>query len=148
MRARADRPRVVVNVHDTPLLTKPFPDAPGHRGEGDVRLLATLLGPPGTGDHCGDILHGVRFEPGQPAAGKPFTFLVSIAAAAILLLTLPEITQNLRTGQNIWLTRDSIAGQLLRTNTQGLALVESIFFGCGFILLTTMIVVMIWSPAI
>jgi hypothetical protein len=76
------------------------------------------------------------------------SFLVSIAAAAILLLTLPEITQNLRTGQNIWLTRDSIAGQLLRTNTQGLALVESIFFGCGFILLTTMIVVMIWSPAI
>jgi hypothetical protein len=74
------------------------------------------------------------------------SFLVSIVAAAILLLTLPEIAQKLRTDQNIWLTRDSIIGKLLRMNTQGFALVESIFFGCGLILLVAMIVVMIWSP--
>jgi len=70
------------------------------------------------------------------------SFLVSIAAAALLLLTLPEIAQNLRADRNIWLTRDSIVGDLLRLNTQGFALVESIFFGCGLILL----VAMIWSP--
>lgn len=75
------------------------------------------------------------------------SFLVSIAAAAILLLTLPEIAQNLQQDQNIWLTRDSVAGELLRMNTQGFALVESIFFGFGLILLVAMIVVMIWSPA-
>ena len=52
------------------------------------------------------------------------SFLLSIAAAALLLLTLPEIAQNLRADQNIWLTRDSIVGGLLRLNTQGFALVE------------------------
>ena len=55
------------------------------------------------------------------------SFLVSIAAAAILLLTLPEIAENLRADQIIWLTRDSVAGRLLRVNTQGLALIESVF---------------------
>lgn len=73
------------------------------------------------------------------------SFLLSIAAAAILLLTLPEIAQNLRANQNIWLTRDSVAGALLRMNTQGFALVESIFFGCGLTLLVSMIIAMIWS---
>jgi hypothetical protein len=73
------------------------------------------------------------------------SFLVSIAAAAILLLTLPEITQNLRADRNIWLTRDSVAGKLVRMNTQGFALVESIFFGFGLILLVAMIVTAIWS---
>ena len=73
------------------------------------------------------------------------SFLISITAAAILLVTLPEITQNLRPDRNIWLTRDSVAGELLRMNTQGFALVESIFFGGGLILLVAMLVVMIWS---
>ena len=72
------------------------------------------------------------------------SFLVSIAAAAILLLTLPEIAQNLRAGQNIWLTRDSVAGRLLRVNTQGLALIESVFFGIGLVLLGAMLLVVIW----
>ena len=74
------------------------------------------------------------------------SFLISIAAAALLLLTLPEIAQNLRADRNIWLTRDSIVGNRLRLNTQGFALVESTFFGFGLVLLVAMIVVMIWSP--
>ena len=73
------------------------------------------------------------------------SFLVSIAAAAILLLTLPEIAQNLRADQNIWLTRDSVAGRLLRVNTQGLALIESVFFGIGLVLLGAMLLVVIWT---
>ena len=73
------------------------------------------------------------------------SFLVSIAAAAILLLTLPEIAQNLRADQNIWLTRDSVAGRLLRLNTQGLALIESVFFGIGLVLLGAMLLVVIWT---
>jgi uncharacterized membrane protein YeaQ/YmgE (transglycosylase-associated protein family) len=73
------------------------------------------------------------------------SFLLSIAGAAILLLTLPEIAQNLRADQNIWLTRDSVAGKVLRANTQGLALLESIFFGFGVVLFVGMIVAVIWS---
>ena len=90
--------------------------------------------------------------PSLPALAKVFgtlaisSFLVSIAAAAMMLLTLPEIAQNLRAYDNVWLTRDSVAGHLLRMNTQGFAVVESIFFGCGLILLVAMIVVVIWSP--
>jgi hypothetical protein len=72
-------------------------------------------------------------------------FLISIGAAAILLLTLPEIAQNLHPTQNIWLTQDSVAGRLLHMNTQAFALVESIFFGFGLLLLVAMIVVVIWS---
>jgi ABC-type multidrug transport system fused ATPase/permease subunit len=72
-------------------------------------------------------------------------FLVSIAAAAILLLTLPEITQNLRDGQNIWLTRDSVAGRLLGLNTEGFALIESVFFGIGLILMGATMLALIWA---
>ena len=92
-----------------------------------------------------------RGQPPVPELAKVFgtlaisSFLVSIAAAAILLLTLPEIAQNLRADQNIWLTQDSVAGRLLRMNTQALALVESVFFGCGLILLGATIVVLIWA---
>ena len=73
------------------------------------------------------------------------SFTVSIIAAAILLLTLPEIAQNLRPDQNIWLTRDSVAGRLLRMNTQAIALIESIFFGFGLLLVVAMIMITIWS---
>jgi len=72
-------------------------------------------------------------------------FLISIAAAALLLLTLPEIAQRLRPDENIWLTRDSVAGRLLGMNTQAFALVESFFFGCGLIALVGLILVVIWS---
>jgi len=73
------------------------------------------------------------------------SFVISIAAAAMLLLTLPEITQHLDGGQNVWLTRDSVAGRLLRINTQGFALIESLFFGIGLILMGATVVVLIWS---
>ena len=92
-----------------------------------------------------------RGQPPVPEMAKVFgtlaisSFRISIAAAAILLLTLPEIAQNLRADQNIWLTRDSVAGRLLRMNTQAFALVESAFFGCGLILLGATIVVLIWA---
>jgi hypothetical protein len=73
------------------------------------------------------------------------SFTASIIAAAILLMTLPEIAQNLRADQNIWLTQDSVAGPLLRLNTQRIALIESVFFGLGIILVVVMIVITIWS---
>ena len=73
------------------------------------------------------------------------SFTTSIIAAAILLMTLPEIAQNLRADQNIWLTQDSVAGALLRLNTQRIALIESVFFGLGIILVVAMIVITIWS---
>jgi hypothetical protein len=73
------------------------------------------------------------------------SFLISIAAAAILLLTLPEITQKLDSEQNIWLTRDSVAGRFLRLNTEGFALIESVFFGVGLILMGATMVVLIWA---
>ena len=73
------------------------------------------------------------------------SFTVSIIAAAILLLTLPEIAQNLRPDQNIWLTRDSVAGRLLRMNTQAIALIESVFFGFGLLLVVAMIMITIWT---
>lgn len=73
------------------------------------------------------------------------SFTVSIIAAAILLLTLPEIAQNIRSDRNIWLTRDSVAGRVLRMNTEAFALTESIFFGLGLILVVAMIMITIWS---
>lgn len=73
------------------------------------------------------------------------SFLISIVAAAMLLLTLPEIAQSVRADQNIWLTEDSVAGRLLGMNTQSFALVESVFFGCGLILFVATIVVIVWS---
>ena len=97
---------------------------------------------------------GAFFNSGQKSAAnaaKVFgtlaigCFLVSIAAAALLLLTLPEIVQRLRPGENIWLTRDSVAGRLLGMNTQAFALVESFFFGCGVVALVGLILVVIWS---
>jgi hypothetical protein len=73
------------------------------------------------------------------------SFLISIVAAAMLLLTLPEIAQSVSAGQNIWLTEDSVAGRVLGMNTQDFAVVESVFFGCGLILFVAMIVAIVWS---
>ena len=67
------------------------------------------------------------------------SFVLSIISAAFLLWTLPEIAQNLRPGENIWLTEDSVAGELLRMNTQRLAVIESIFFIIGILLFTIVI---------
>jgi hypothetical protein len=68
-------------------------------------------------------------------------FLVSIAAAAILLLTLPEIMQKFDPKENVWYTQDSF----LQIDTEKLALTESFFFGIGIISVSAMIVSLIWS---
>lgn len=75
------------------------------------------------------------------------SFLLSVVAAAALLLTLPEIIQYADHDTNVWLTRDSIAGRLLGVNTQSLAVIESILFGVGMVCVTVMIGVLIWMPA-
>ena len=54
--------------------------------------------------------------------GAIICFLISIAAAALLLLSLPEIVQNLQPRTNIWLTQDSIIGRVFRMNIQGFAI--------------------------
>jgi hypothetical protein len=75
-------------------------------------------------------------------------FLVSIAAAALLLLSLPEIAQNLRPEINIWWTRDSIIGRVFHLNTQDFAVIESFFFGLGVVCLSALIIAVAWSPAV
>jgi hypothetical protein len=66
-------------------------------------------------------------------------FVISIIAAAMLLWTLPEIAQRLRLDTNIWMTEDSIARQLFRLNTQGFAVVLTLFFIVGLLFLTALI---------
>jgi len=75
-------------------------------------------------------------------------FLGSIATAALLLLSLPEIAQMLRPDENIWLTRDSIIGRVFRMGTQDFANFESFFFGAGMICFSALIITMIWTPTI
>lgn len=72
-------------------------------------------------------------------------FVASICFAAMLLLTLPEITQSVHAELNVWLTEDSVAGSVLGLNTQGFALVESILFGIGIIFSAATIITIIWS---
>ena len=73
-------------------------------------------------------------------------FVISIVAAAMLLLTLPEIAQSLQSDVNIWMTKDSVAYSILRLNTQGFAVIESYFFGLGIVLASGVVVTMIWKP--
>jgi hypothetical protein len=75
------------------------------------------------------------------------SFVISIAAAALLLLSLPEIVQRLDGGINIWLTSDSIIGRVFGANTQTFATIESFFFGLGVVLMATLIVAAIWFPS-
>jgi hypothetical protein len=79
------------------------------------------------------------------ATATTICFVISIAAAALLLLSLPEIAQTLRPDTNIWLTRDSIIGRVFRLNTQGFAVLESFFFGLGVVIFSALIVAMMWS---
>ena len=74
-------------------------------------------------------------------------FVISIAAAALLLLSLPEIAQTLDGRTNIWLTRDSIIGRVFGANTQAFAFAESLFFGLGVVLIAILIVAAIWNPS-
>lgn len=75
------------------------------------------------------------------------SFVISIAAAALLLLSLPEIAQGLDGNVNIWLTSDSIIGRVFGANTQTFATIESFFFGLGVVLLAALIVSAIWFPS-
>ena len=74
-------------------------------------------------------------------------FVLSIAAAAFLLLSLPEIAQKLREDANIniWLTSDSVIGNVFRVNTQTLAITESFFFGTGVLAFAGMVLARMWS---
>lgn len=72
-------------------------------------------------------------------------FVISIIAAAMLLWTLPEIAQKLRSDTNIWMTYDGIARQLFRLNTQGFAVVMTLFFILGLLFLTALIFSIIGS---
>ena len=44
------------------------------------------------------------------ATAAIINFVASIVSAAVLLISLPEIVQNIRPGINIWLTSDSVLG--------------------------------------
>jgi hypothetical protein len=72
--------------------------------------------------------------------------LTSIGAAAMLLLTLPEIAQYLRPERNIWMNQDSVvASYLRRMNIQTFAILESGFFGLGLVFAIACIVTVMWS---
>lgn len=72
-------------------------------------------------------------------------FVFSIIAAAMLLWTLPEIAQKLRPNMNIWATEDSVAKRLFRLNTQGFAVLMTLFFILGLLFLTALVFSIIWS---
>ena len=64
----------------------------------------------------------------------------------MLLLTLPEIAQFADgTRENVWLTQDSKLGRRTGLNTEALALIESIFFGAGMVLVGILVIASIWS---
>jgi hypothetical protein len=72
-------------------------------------------------------------------------FLLSIAAAAFLLLSLPEIALTIQPGTNIWFAKDSIIGSVLGVDIQSLAIIESMGFGLGMVCFSSLIVASIWS---
>jgi hypothetical protein len=74
-------------------------------------------------------------------------FLLSIGSAALLPLSLPEIVQSFRPGMNIWLTRDSVIGMVLRLGIQEFAILESLFFGLGMVLFSGLIIGVVWAVA-
>lgn len=75
------------------------------------------------------------------------SFVVSMAAAALLLLSLPEVAQRLDGNTNIWLTSDSIISRVFGANIQAFATIESFFFGLGVVLMAALVISAIWSPA-
>jgi hypothetical protein len=74
-------------------------------------------------------------------------FVISISAAAILLVSLPEIIQMLDGQTNIWLTKDSVIGRVFGANTQTFVSIESFFFGLGVVVVAALIIAAIWSSA-
>lgn len=103
---------------------------------GVIALIASLF----TSEHRPDSILSKLF-----GTSAIVCFLLSVAAAGMLLLTLPEIAQYLKPTQNIWTTRDSIAYKLVRLNTQGFAIIESLFFGLGFTFSILLLATIIWS---
>ena len=71
-------------------------------------------------------------------------FLISIAAAAFLLLSLPEIALTIQPGENIWLAKDIVIGYVLDMNIQSLAIWESMGFGAGMFCFSILVVVSFW----
>jgi len=53
------------------------------------------------------------------------SFVLSIAAAALLLLSLPEIAQRISEAGSIWLTRDSVIGRVFSADTQTFATIRA-----------------------
>ena len=80
--------------------------------------------------------------------GAIICFVISIAAAALLLLSVPEIAQTLQPDTNIWLTRDSAIGRVFGMDTQGFAIVESFFFGLGVVLFAALVIALAWFPVV
>ena len=74
-----------------------------------------------------------------------FFFLISIAAAAFLLLSLPEIALTIQPGENIWLAEDIAIGYALDVNIQLLAIFESMGFGLGMVCFSALVVISFWS---
>lgn len=72
-------------------------------------------------------------------------FLLSIAAAALLLLSLPEIALTIQPGTNIWFAKDIIIGDVFGMNIQSLAILESMGFGIGMVCYASLITASIWS---
>ncbi len=72
-------------------------------------------------------------------------FLFSISTASMLLLTLPDIIQDLKPRQNIWKTYDEVALRKLGLNTQRFAILEAVFFGSGLIFSVIMLITVIWE---
>ena len=81
------------------------------------------------------------------AAAAVCSFVISITAAAMLLLTLPDIAQRLQPNVDVWLTSDTVAGRILGLNTQALALIESLFFGVGLLCFAALILTRAATPA-
>ena len=79
------------------------------------------------------------------ATASVFFFIISIASAAFLLLSLPEIVFRLQPGTNIWLAKDSIIGNVLGFNIQQLAIFESLYFGLGLVSFSLAIILAIWT---
>lgn len=72
-------------------------------------------------------------------------FLISIAAAAFLLLSLPEIALTIQPGENIWLAKDIVIGYVLDMNIQSLAIFESMGFGLGMVCFSALVIISFWS---
>jgi hypothetical protein len=79
------------------------------------------------------------------ATGAIGSFVISISAAALLLLTLPDIAQNLRPQVDVWLTSDTVVGRVFHLTTQDIAVLESFFFGIGILCFAGLILTITWS---